>query len=472
MYLLYINNREIKLLSYKKYLFKQIEIDFFSKTYSTPLLKEGKIYNVDILASAVKEATSAVFKNQKTSKVVLFILPSPPFEIKRISLPLDVHEQAVKSFVAQKLLSLYPYKDFDFFFTLHTKEKQKLAIAYLLEKEILEALTEVTKILELEFKGIIPESLALFRLFEKTLSKSKTENTWYIHADKNDLLHAKGYFYDNFGPLEEEQMEFETKDFEEFKEKIIKEKEKRKEKQFGRLILSGNLSSTIRQDTLTKDLEIWVNPLYKIIEKLYQPQVKKIPNQDPRIFLKYDAHFSLLVYPNTPTLSTYKTNFNFTEKKKTISPLKPLILPFLIPFLIVFSIAGGIFWTRENNLLPLAKKAVITPSPTPSPSSTPTPTPVIKKEEIKLKILNGSGIKGQAARLSTFLKEKGYKDIVVDNADNFDYSTTIIRVKDKKYLPIILEDLKEVIEKPKTELLENKGLPEDITVIIGKDLQV
>ena len=472
MHLLYINSRKIKLLSYKKDLFKQIQVDYFSKIHTTKLLENGRIYNTDILASAIKEALSNVFKGQKSPKDIIFILPSPPFFTKRIILPLDVHPQAVQSFVTQKILTLYPYKDLEFFYTLHEKEDKRLAIVFCLEKNVLEDLSEVAKILDLNFKGVVPESLAYFKLFEKTLSKTKKENIWYMHAHKNDKIQTESYFYDNFGPLEEERLEFEVENLDEFKKRVIQEKEKREETKFNRLILSGNLSLQVRQDLLTKEIGIWVNPLAKIIERFYSQHTKKIVDQDPKLFLKYDSHFSLLINENIPSLSLKKTKYSFEEKKKEkkLPNIKPFVLPFVISLLAAFLIVWGAKNFKEKKIS-LPTQIVQKPTPTPTSTPTPTPTPSIKREEVKLKILNGSGVKGQAARLSTYLKDKGYKDIVVGNADNFDYETTIIRLKDNKFKNLLLEDLKELVESPQIETEKEDSL-QDATIIIGQDLQL
>jgi len=67
------------------------------------------------------------------------------------------------------------------------------------------------------------------------------------------------------------------------------------------------------------------------------------------------------------------------------------------------------------------------PSPTPSevlggfdlePESTPTPKPTIKKAEIKIEVLNGTGVAGEASLLKTRLENLGYEDVEAANADS------------------------------------------------------
>ena len=113
----------------------------------------------------------------------------------------------------------------------------------------------------------------------------------------------------------------------------------------------------------------------------------------------------------------------------------------------------------------------ITVSPTITPP-TPTPTPNFKKEEVKIKILNGSGVKGKATEIKGILKDKGYSDLVTDNADNFDYKITEIQVKkDKAQLGnIIKNDLKDYVTLPKITVLDDKETADGV-IIFGADFK-
>lgn len=62
---------------------------------------------------------------------------------------------------------------------------------------------------------------------------------------------------------------------------------------------------------------------------------------------------------------------------------------------------------------PLAETATSTPVATSSPTTTPKP---VDKSEISIKILNGTGVPGEAAYLQTQLKSLGYSDISAGNA--------------------------------------------------------
>jgi hypothetical protein len=117
-------------------------------------------------------------------------------------------------------------------------------------------------------------------------------------------------------------------------------------------------------------------------------------------------------------------------------------------------------------------KAKPTPIPTAAPTPTATPAPEIKKDSIKVKILNGSGTSGKAGEVKTVIKEKGYQDIVTGNAETFDYEITEIAVKKgNEYLATSLQaDLAEYAKKAKVTILAEKEQA-DVVITVGKDFK-
>lgn len=63
-----------------------------------------------------------------------------------------------------------------------------------------------------------------------------------------------------------------------------------------------------------------------------------------------------------------------------------------------------------------------TPEPTPSPSS----TPAADKTTIKIKVLNGTGIAGEAGLLSDALKDLGYTNVTTGNASDQNATDTLV----------------------------------------------
>ncbi len=110
-----------------------------------------------------------------------------------------------------------------------------------------------------------------------------------------------------------------------------------------------------------------------------------------------------------------------------------------------------------------------------SPASVPTstPTPMVKADLTKysLKVLNGSGTSGEAAKAETLLKSAGFKVSSIGNADKSNYTKTVIEVGDN-IDSAFLENLKtELSKKYELDEIGKKSSKEsaDVVVIIGQE---
>jgi len=138
--------------------------------------------------------------------------------------------------------------------------------------------------------------------------------------------------------------------------------------------------------------------------------------------------------------------------------------------LIATMILSGLFFY----LLELRKSqftAEVSQVPTPTIVRHVTPTPeVIDKLAYSIRILNGSGIAGEAGRIRTLLDEEGFDVSGTGNADRYDYEDTVVRTKasvSKAYVEL----LKDVLAKRKSvysidELEETSA--DDIVIIVGR----
>lgn len=179
------------------------------------------------------------------------------------------------------------------------------------------------------------------------------------------------------------------------------------------------------------------------------------------------------------------------EKKPFPRKLVFLLLLFLL--LTAGGIAGVRYFATQNNAGSLVSPQT-SPSPiaSPTPSLIPTPTeeaaattpqPTGKVSPTKttgtttsstrsnttVSILNGSGVVGAAAKVSTTLKDLGYQIGVVGNASTFDYEDVSIQVKKGKtsLLSQLKQDLKEyTIGSTSATLAESNAA--DAVVIVGK----
>lgn len=109
-------------------------------------------------------------------------------------------------------------------------------------------------------------------------------------------------------------------------------------------------------------------------------------------------------------------------KKKNIG----MKIAILVALLLVI---GGVAWFLLSNDNPFTA-AKLTPTPTMSPvaevpTEAPSPTPLaVAKDQLKIQILNGTGIPGEASFLQKELEKLEFKSFDTGNADTKDYVKT------------------------------------------------
>ncbi|OGK36712.1 hypothetical protein A3E69_03875, partial [Candidatus Roizmanbacteria bacterium RIFCSPHIGHO2_12_FULL_40_130] len=442
----------------------------------------GKVTNIDFLASAIKEGINDLSAPQE--KEVCLILPQESFHFLRTEVPADLAPAAISSFVEDKARasvasSLENYYS-DFF--VRDADKQKQISYFAVGEETLQKYVDVLQLLSLKLSILLPETLAIFKLFEKTLRKEKKEAILYAHYAK-DIL--EGVVFDSGGLLIEEKW-VQTLGKEDRLEEVLKKKKEELEEKgvkLNRIILSGEQSDKVRQDTFTKSVGVWTNPLKRIIPDFYAEHLKALVSSDkPFPILSYDVCFGAYVFSQeNKEFRILKKPFKAKGKSSFSVPTVPIFkrevgiffLAFIASFLIFFGLSkinfGGFSLPKvdTNSLTSIGK-----PSPTTKPTVVPSPTPAFKKEELKIKVLNGSGTVGKATEVRDILKEVGYQEILTDNADNFDYATTIIQIKPsvKTATGALVKDLSENVGKPKIETLNDEEAS-DIVIIIGSDFK-
>lgn len=113
-----------------------------------------------------------------------------------------------------------------------------------------------------------------------------------------------------------------------------------------------------------------------------------------------------------------------------------------------------------------SKKAEPTPTPTAMVEEvTPTTEPAIAKEDLKIKILNGSGVVGEAGRVKTILEKAGYKIESTDNAESYDHKETEIQAK-TAVTSTVLDELKKLLEKDYTVTTSKLEKDNEVDIIV------
>src|SRR3989344_7688684 len=227
----------------------------------------------------------------------------------------------------------------------------------------------------------------------------KKETIWYVNYEESSV---HGYVYDSFGLLEPDRFSYSGAEGEKI-EKILQKKASEyatKNIKLNRLILSGEKAEKVRQDTFTKDVGVWTNPLFRIIPHFYNDYLKLLQHEKAEIpVLEHDVLFGAFIFSlENKQFSVVKSKrqtsaaivHSATEMTAKKLPWKGIVL-FTVSFVIIF--IGLYFLSRTGfnfNLSSLKLPAFsmpalfknATPTPEPSPTSappTPTPTPEIDR---------------------------------------------------------------------------------------------
>ena len=483
MIYLFIDKNQIKALYLKKSVLGQYESSVFSKTYQSDLLQDGKTLQIDFVASATKEALHSLSNGEVKDRKILLILPQESYSFLRIEVPSDIAASAIAAFVKDKARTNLAFNldecSYDYF--IEESATEKFIHFFALENQTLTKFQEALQLIELKIDLVLPESIAYFKLFEKTLRKDKKENILYVSYDKNQLT---GFLYDSFGQVLSEKW-IEPVNGHRKVEEILKEKALEYEKngkKLNRLILAGKESENVRQDTFTKEIGVWTNPLKRIIPEFYQEYLKLLAGSSTQSFsvLSYEACIGSFVF------NEQNKKFSLLNNRKggkgNLPSLPSINLPLKEIAIFAFSfIASFIFFVYVSRLnlkmnfafLQKEQKTTVKVtrvSPTPEPKISPSPT--FKKDEVKIKVLNGSGTSGKATEVKTLLKEKGYQEILTGNAESFDYTKTVLQVKksQSEISSVLKNDLKDNVSS-----LKESTLPEteaaDVVIIIGTDFK-
>jgi len=137
-------------------------------------------------------------------------------------------------------------------------------------------------------------------------------------------------------------------------------------------------------------------------------------------------------------------------------------------------IGGGSYWVcnkdevpalvAKNMLFEGANPKIVTDENGDSKSAdVPTKTP----QEVVMKILNGSGVSGLAAKAASLLSPKGFTNITTANADSYSYTKTEIRCRNANDPNAIM--VKNMLGVG--SIISDATLAGDITVIIGSDFK-
>lgn len=493
MMYLYFGKNTVKVLALTKTLLGQYTIAHFAKTHTSDFIIDGKLQGTDLIASSIKEALTHSQPDSISDKDVCLMLPQELFTFGRYAVPSDMTDSAIVPFIQDKVrnelkLSLEnTYHDY----RIVRKDGEGTVLFYALDKSVYDSLKETLQLVQLRLMRIVPDTLAYYTLFEKTLRKDKLENILYTTYSEQGSL---AYLFDSQGLLRDTKYPL-GEDIKTDLKAIVEQFDKEGHK-INRLILSGNLSKTVRQDLFTKEVGAWTNPLEKIIENFYKDYLKMIiPTENESLsILQYDVCFGGFIFTEEnkeftmmqqPILSgsgsrkmpRMKMNTGFLSEIFNMKTLAIFVVSFILSFGIIFAVSqfkkGKL--TGINLSLPSFSKEdkKVAAKPTPKPTAVPTPTPSVIRDELKVKILNGGGVKGKAGEVQKILQEAGYTDIVTANADTFDYTKTEVQLAKtaEDALSYIQKDLADYVTITDAATIDDTKETADVIIIIGSDFE-
>src|SRR3989338_2123080 len=216
--------------------------------------------------------------------------------------------------------------------------------------------------------------MAYFKLFEKTLRKEKTETILYAELGP-DIL--SGYLFDSCGLIDDKKISIKYSETDKIAD-VLKAKIAEittDKKKVNRIIISGEKSDNIRQDTFTKSVGVWTNPLKRIVPTFYESYLKMLIPKDGKAFpiLTYDVCFgAFILSEENKSFSLLKKNNLYRNKvslPKIGMPKKEVFLfvgSFAISFLLFVLISKfGNNFKLPNFLSKSAKTVAVSPTMAP-----------------------------------------------------------------------------------------------------------
>lgn len=153
------------------------------------------------------------------------------------------------------------------------------------------------------------------------------------------------------------------------------------------------------------------------------------------------------------------TSFDNAPKKNYLWPILFIFIAAVVLLSGIFAYKQGIFKAVKINV----------PVATPTPTAIPVPTIAPDLTKFEIEILNGSGVNGEATRQKLSLTTEGFTISSVGNADNSDYTNTIIKAKaevDKSFVAKLKSTLESSFTTVTEEVLsDTSSVP--VVVILG-----
>ena len=166
-----------------------------------------------------------------------------------------------------------------------------------------------------------------------------------------------------------------------------------------------------------------------------------------------------------------ENQFNLNNNKKT--SVRQIVIAILLLLVVVGGVVGIGSWLikYQKGLKNPPESALIKIEPTSTPEKVISPTVIpLSKEEIKVRILNGSETIGEAGEIKKLLEDDGYIIIETDNYDKTVDNTIISHTASVSSQMVV--EIKKLLEKtfsPVKISTDSQPTSVDLEIITGKN---
>lgn len=151
--------------------------------------------------------------------------------------------------------------------------------------------------------------------------------------------------------------------------------------------------------------------------------------------------------------------------------IAPVIIGIIIGVLTAFCVITY-YKSQNSSLSPtpsVTPTVVLAPSITPDKSASSAANLTSDLTFYDIKVLNGSGIPGEAGKVEKLLKDKGYSVLETGNAASYDYEDTVVQAKEKvpaAFVDSLTDFLNKTYSVAEKEVYTG-GSSVDIIIIVG-----
>jgi len=438
-------------------------------------MDKAESFDIDIWALYLKKLLeeSGLPKTRKLDAHV--ILAERFFDFARLDIPLDVAPEIIDDYIEKQLHTLFtnfsPTDSHRHF--LSTVRGKTTANVYVLTGQNKQTISTLLDFFDIHIRAFYPESLLLFETFNHTLNTTKRERVFFLEYEPQT---STGLYFDAYGLVENNVQIINSTDI----EKELKALNKSEDKPT-RLILSGTKSLDIRQDSFTKTIGIWTNPLHRILtaSPLLPIAQQHLLNEG---LVTYSREIVLLSHIEKNTSSLINIILTQTvQKPKHVRMASGIRTKKILTITVLLALSAGVSFLVLRTALahpmtlsmPTIKMPVLfsknpTATPTLQPTTAPkaSPTSSITAKNIPIILENGEGSPGLANTYKIRLEEKGYTITRLDNADNYGYAKSVIKANSKAVFDRVAKDLSSYLsDKP----IYEKITASTTTIILGAD---